>query len=458
MTSPVARPVAVPVLDPVLASGSLSVDGNPYDLKLDTLAISQLLTGKETVVEAVPHAGAQPAAAAKAGGVTLFRLSPVDAAPRPVSLDMQIQDLPTFLARPEIPTVGGRPAAVALNSDLVSALRNQGRAEVHVGGVTVNLTVATQGGAQPATYPISARAFQGASTTASSTTSGTIASNVSAGQLSSTSGTTFSSPPVFELVFNLQFIQTWELLGYSRGTLLNTLSLGPQEETTIDIFTWNRRKSSIERTSSVESEESLDRSDTVRDTTDVLRQAQADSEFTFHADATVGVNIYDVVKIGTNIGAADKDAFATLSKTSNSFVHEGVTKSANRVKQSRQTKVSESEETGREDRVTRKIRNPNMCHALNLDYFEILANYTVTTEFSPNDSGLCVLIDNPIKMQFDRWALRVYEQALSRFLLDSALAPGFAAAKLLEAAIRRAQHSVLRAIVIHRLGRLRRTR
>ena len=37
--------------------------------------------------------------------------------------------------------------------------------------------------------------------------------------------------PAFQFVLYLPYRQTWELLGYSRGELLNSISLGPQEET-----------------------------------------------------------------------------------------------------------------------------------------------------------------------------------------------------------------------------------
>ena len=49
---------------------------------------------------------------------------------------------------------------------------------------------------------------------------------------------------------------------------------------------------------------------------------------------------------------------------------ESGTKSINKLKLQLETKVSESSEIGTEIKVTRKVRNPNLCHALTLNYYE----------------------------------------------------------------------------------------
>ena len=84
----------------------------------------------------------------------------------------------------------------------------------------------------------------------------------------------------------------------------------------------------------------------------------------------------------------------------------GTKKAATRVKNSRQTKVSETTESGREERVTRKLKNPNMCRVLNLDYFEVLSNYTVTTRLAAEEARLCLLVANPLTIGFDRATVR----------------------------------------------------
>jgi hypothetical protein len=428
---PLARRVVVDSVEELVANPTLTVDGTAYSLNLDAAAIRKLLSAEPAAVEAVSVETGK--ATKKAGSPRiLLRVHPKAPPTRPASLDVEITDLAAFLTRPHIRGVDGGTVQVPLTSELIGGLRRHGRAEVRVGDAAVTLKVSSDpaGFGSPA-YEVSRQAATVApAPPITSSGPGQPPPGQPSTSLETRVGQT--SPPTFELALHVQWIQEWRLKGYSRGVLLNTIALAPQEETTLEIFTWDRRKTQVERTSSVESDESLERSDTVRDTTDVMRQAQSSSEFAFHADGTVGVNIYDVVKIGVTVGASEKDTFANLSKTSTNFIHENVSKSASRVKQSRQTKVSESMESGREERVTRKIRNPNMCHALNLDYFEELANYEVVTRFSAPDAGLVLLVENPLKDKFDRWALRVFETPLSRVLMDRDLAPGFAAARLLD--------------------------
>lgn len=46
------------------------------------------------------------------------------------------------------------------------------------------------------------------------------------------------------LAFHLPFTQTWKLEGYTRGRMVNSFALAPGEEQTVDVFTWDRLKSS----------------------------------------------------------------------------------------------------------------------------------------------------------------------------------------------------------------------
>ena len=398
---PLSRTAKIDDLESFLADPRITVGKTKFRVELDPSAIRRLLAGRAAGVQAIPEQSKTSETAASDDTAVVLLLQPQDAG-KPASLEHVIPDLAAFIRRPVLPGKSGSTISLKLDSSAVRSLREQGRAELKVGDNNVVVQVKVD-------------ELSPQSSTSEITMGG--------------SGP--AAPPAFELALNLQWTQTWILKGYSRGNLLNTISLAPQEETTIEIFTWDRRRSSVERSSSVDVDESIEQSDTVRDTTDVMRQAQSSSEFAFQGGANVGVNIYDVVNIGASVSASDKTTFANLSKTSTNFIHESVTKAASKVKQSRQSKVSESTESGREERVTRKIRNPNMCHTLNLDYFEVLASYNIVTKFVPNESGLCVLVDNPLKLQFDRWALRVYEKALRRALVDRNLAPGFDAAHLL---------------------------
>ena len=77
-------------------------------------------------------------------------------------------------------------------------------------------------------------------------------------------------PKAPEVGFYVPYRQTWTLLGYSRGEPLNTISLAPQEETTIELFIWDRRTNALEQTSASEVEQTIESTDSTKDTTQVL--------------------------------------------------------------------------------------------------------------------------------------------------------------------------------------------
>jgi hypothetical protein len=233
------------------------------------------------------------------------------------------------------------------------------------------------------------------------------------GQLSVAPMSPGSLYPTFEFVLHLPYRQRWELLGYSRGALLNTVSLAPQEETTIEVFTWNRVKRSTEDTLTAEFEATQELSFTDKDTREALKELTKDSEWTFSLKGEVSVPVADPVTVGAGVTESTKNSINDSAKDTHQTIDEAVRKATSHIKSSRQTKITETEEFGTEDRVTRKLKNPNLCHTLNVDLFEVLAHYSVTTELLVDRIRLCVLVSNPIKLT----VAKDQQSAMREFLL-----------------------------------------
>jgi hypothetical protein len=87
--------------------------------------------------------------------------------------------------------------------------------------------------------------------------------------------------------------------------------------------------------------------------------------------------------------------------------------------------------------VTRKLTNPNQCHTLTVPFFEVLANYQVSTFVRADQVRLVALIQsstlNNLLTTIDRAFVRSHETALRLALLDSTLVDGFEAARFLDA-------------------------
>ncbi|MCM3872024.1 MAG: PKD domain-containing protein [Pyrinomonadaceae bacterium] len=233
----------------------------------------------------------------------------------------------------------------------------------------------------------------------------------------------------------LPFRQEWRLCGYSRGRLVNSFTLGPQEEQTIDIFKWDRMTRNMESSTSFESEETTESSSTRRDTSDVARDISRQAGFELTSQGKVGFKV-GVVNADITAGNSARAGMNEAEKATRTSILDATARSTGRVRTSRTLKIVEGREYGQETRITRRLRNTNQCHTLTIAFLEILANYTVSTFVRTDDVRLVVLIDpatlGAVKV-FDRTTLRSHETSLRLALLDSRLADGFAAARFLDA-------------------------
>lgn len=395
--------VAGEALDRLLADGDLDVDGAVAKVGVISATAKALLSGRPAGVIATTADGPRP--------VTVVPPPPTSTAPAVTRFE--IDDLSTFVANPVVPGVDDRPFNVTLTQPVMSQLRQKGSAQLKSQGMTLDLVVAMPDG-----------------TAAPSSAS----EEADVERVRDGVPRVERPPAVPQAALFLPWKQRWELLGYSRGALLHSLSLAPQEETTIELFTWDRRKRALEQESDTETDQTFERADVTKDTTDVINELTNSGEFQAQADARVKVT-YPAVQAEVGGQLSRKDNVSQVAKRTSQHLAESTTKAATRVKTRRTTKITESTELGREERVTRKVRNANMCHTLNLDHFEVVANYNLVTEFADEDAAICVLIEMPMEVTgidfADPRAVRVYERALRAALLDPGLAAGFDAAKLL---------------------------
>jgi hypothetical protein len=239
----------------------------------------------------------------------------------------------------------------------------------------------------------------------------------------------------YRLAFYLPYTQEWQLLGYSRGRMVSSLTLGPQEEQTIEIFKWDRLSRTLDSTTSFEFEQTSESSGTRRDTTDISRDMSRQSGFELTANGKVGFKI-DVVTADFSTNTNAKTALNDVEKNARQSITEATSRAATNVRSSRTLKVVETRESGEETRVTRKLRNQNTCHTLTTTFFEILANYKVSTYLRTDAIRLVVLLKSSELSQikaFNRRFVRSHERTLTLGLLDSTLTPGFEAARYLDA-------------------------
>jgi hypothetical protein len=324
-----------------------------------------------------------------------------------------------------VPGVGGIPYRVELTANAVHQLRDAGVARFGSGQSEVTVVVGADRTSAPVSVAYEARA------------------DVALADHPTTHGVSGRqqaymarplpplSPDAFTIGLYLPWTQTWRLKGYSRGVLAHSLTLAPQEDATIELFTWDRRTRSLDQSATIETDQSIEQTDTTKDVLEVVRELANSSEFQIEGHARVNIT-YANVSAEIGAGGNYTSQLNATARVSTNHLDESTQRAAARVRVTRQTRISETSEIGSEERVTRKVRNANMCRTLTLDYFEVLAHYDVTTAFDKDDAEVCVFVPFPPLLQnkiFSEVDLRIHEQPLRAALLDRALADGFEAAR-----------------------------
>lgn len=345
-------------------------------------------------------------------------------APQTGQLILPVSNLASFLASPRLPggdtlNLSDEQAAQLIDGQAVEVIR-----EVDGRSVLALLVPATTGRLRPAWRdPAAATLFRDR---VPGRRIGVFDPGPSKG------GTTeLPLPSGYEFVLWCPHRQVWTLLGYTRGELLSSIPLTPQEETTIEVFSWDRRVLQTETTTTDETENISTTRQTTKDSTQIVREAQRQRHWDANGNGHIDLNINKVVSLGGQAGGTIGKLLNDTARRTSDSLAEAVNEATQQVKSSRQTVVTETAEIGSETRVTRTIRNLNMTRTLTFDYFEVLATYRVETALAKADVRLCVLTDDLLPGDINRYFVLHHEGSLRNVLLSEQYRAGFDAVRLL---------------------------
>ena len=231
--------------------------------------------------------------------------------------------------------------------------------------------------------------------------------------------------------------QLWEPKGYTRGDLLNSFSLAPGEQLTLEISSWDKSSSKSESELASESELRVSSKLMMRDNQQVVQELAAEMGGKLGANGglTIPIPAGEALLPVTLAATGElQDKLAAGIQDTVEHTVERTIEAASTIKNTRRLRVEVAREVGREEKQTRVIVNTNRCHALNAHYFEVMANYVVTTR--PVAIRPCILLACPeFRPANAKWVLS-HENLLMQALLDPVFVPGFNAAKVLEADLR----------------------
>jgi hypothetical protein len=243
----------------------------------------------------------------------------------------------------------------------------------------------------------------------------------------------------------LHFKQVWYSDGYSLGDLLYSVPLAPGQKRMISIIDWERRDEASQQESTQVTEDisaSLGRD---RDLSEVVKGALAESSRGGSRNTTAGVGAgtagagngsYQGFSFGALLGVSGgygesnstalQDSTRNISSESLQKLRDRTMQSASAVRGQRSTVIRSVRQGEAVRATTEVIANHNHCHAMTVQYFEVLRHLKLTQELANVQE--CLLVPLPMTT-FDLGKALRWRQELSTYLTRSSLTVGFDAAR-----------------------------
>ncbi len=239
----------------------------------------------------------------------------------------------------------------------------------------------------------------------------------------------------------LEFRQRWFPLGHSLGPIVYSLPLAPCESVNLAVIDW-AREDTLRREDQVQSRESLfhdqRRDRTIEETVGAaLRESQTGFSLMggySHADSAGASATVPIYGIPVNLNAARSNLWSlggAIAHTSGSRditadslqeLHDRVRQATSVVRTLSSTVVIQATQQERSVIQTRTVTNYNHCHALTVQYYEVLRTFKVVTEFERRHRVLLI----PYRLvRFDRSLALRFRALLEQVLLEPNLRPHF---------------------------------
>jgi hypothetical protein len=235
----------------------------------------------------------------------------------------------------------------------------------------------------------------------------------------------------------LHFKQEWIADGYSMGRLLYSLPLAPGQKKQIAVLDWERRESairqeSLEETESLQATLSRDR-DIGEMVISVLSESSrgGSSASTSAVGGGIGIGailgpVGGLLGIGGGASNANSTAWQNSSRnvSANSLqtLRDRTSQAAASMRTQRSTVIQTITQGERVSVTTESVANYNHCHAMTMEYFEVLRHLIVRQRIV--DVQECLFV--PLQMsRFDRAKALRWRHTLKTIMPERALKAGF---------------------------------
>lgn len=235
----------------------------------------------------------------------------------------------------------------------------------------------------------------------------------------------------------LGFRQIWKADGYSLGDLLYSLPLGPGQKRKIVVLDWDRREAAARAESRVATEDFSADLSRDRDVAEIVGSTISESIRAgstaktwgggggFGLGIPIGPGFLGLGVAGGGGGAnsaAYQNSARALSASTSQHLSDRTQQAAAAVRSQRGTVVTSRTQDESVSVTSEVVANYNHCHAITIEYFEVLKHYRVDQELVSVRECLFV----PFRMTpFDDLKALRWRDTLEDFLIDRKLRPAF---------------------------------
>ena len=207
--------------------------------------------------------------------------------------------------------------------------------------------------------------------------------------------------------------QRWDPVTYQTGDIVSTMTLAPAETRKIVTKSRHHRKRHTAEVEKGLRHRRTESADTIRAETEILRTAQATSNFDLSAEGTTNLLVTD----GTFTTAGSRNKVDTGNDTRKRF-RDAVRKASQEYRDEHSLEVVDDDEMTVESETTAEIRNPNDELAMTAVLYELSRRYRVHEQLYRARPVVLVAMPVPQPSQItDAWLVR-YDWILRRSLLD----------------------------------------
>lgn len=224
--------------------------------------------------------------------------------------------------------------------------------------------------------------------------------------------------------------QKYSLEGYQRGRLVESITLGPDESLTSEVFVWDRTvhtRTEIRETG-------------VETDTEGSWKTGINNQFSNQVEQMLSVGVSGnlggslplesvATTLSLSISPNVKSSIESGAEATVEQINEATRKASENVKQRFEVRTVTTRELGRESRQTRTFKNPNRGRALHLHHFEVLANYEVATTVDEKPQIVLEVQNSPLPA-FDADWIRAHHAMLIDELPHPAFLEGLQAAQV----------------------------